>query len=319
MQKSNLRIVFMGTPDFAVPSLTILLEYGYEVVGVVTATDKLGGRGGKQLIESAVKKCAIEYGIPVLQPERLKSKDFLTALRNLQANLQIVVAFRMLPEVVWAMPTLGTFNLHGSLLPKYRGAAPINWAIINGEMETGVTTFFLQQEIDTGDILFQETMPIQENDTAGDVHDRMMLLGAKVVLKTVQSIENQAIKPIPQNDNFAIPAPKIFHETCEINFDDSTQKVHNFIRGLSPYPAAWTTLDGLELKILQTTKFLEPHNLIAGSVVTNNKHFIRIATNDGFIEVHELQLQGRKRMKSKEFLNGYKISPETQLKKYGRK
>ncbi|NJL77169.1 MAG: methionyl-tRNA formyltransferase, partial [Saprospiraceae bacterium] len=256
----------------------------------------------------------------VLQPERLEVERFLTATALIcKLIYKLLLPFRMLPEIVWAMPKLGTFNLHGSLLPKYRGAAPINWAIIKGEIETGVTTFFLQQEIDTGDILFQEKMLIEENDTAGDVHDRMMLLGAKVVLKTVQSVETQTIKPIPQNDNFAVLAPKIFHETCEINFEDSTQKVYNFIRGLSPYPAAWTTLDGLELKIIQTTKLLEPHNLIAGSVVTNDKHFIRIATNDGFIEVHELQLQGRKRMKTKEFLNGYKIPPETQLKQHGRK
>ncbi len=303
-----LKIVFMGTPEFAVPSLRILLDHGYEVVGVVTTADKLGGRGKKQLLESAVKKFAKERELPILQPVKLRDPDFLRELKSLGANLQVVVAFRMLPEVVWAMPEKGTFNLHGSLLPKYRGAAPINWAIIKGEKETGVTTFFLKQEIDTGAILFQEKLAIGENETAGEVHDRMMELGAQTVLKTVQAIEKEQVDPKPQNDALATKAPKIFHETCEINFDQSTEEVHNFIRGLSPYPAAWTTLDEQQLKILRTTKQLEDHQLPPGKIISDNKKRIKIATRDGFVEVHELQLQGRKRMKTIDFLNGYSFS-----------
>lgn len=295
----------MGTPDFAVPSLKILLDHGYEVVGVITATDKYGGRGGKKLIESAVKKFAVANDIKVLQPKNLKSPDFQAELRSLNANLQVVVAFRMLPTAVWAMPELGTFNLHGSLLPKYRGAAPINWAVINGEQETGVTSFFLKQKIDTGNIIFQEKLPIDENDTAGDVHDSMMDLGAATVLKTVQAIEVDKVEPQPQDDSLATKAPKIFTETCQIDFNQATEKVHNFIRGLSPYPAAWTMYEDLRLKILKTTKLLESHELAVGTIVSDNKRFIRIACTDGFVEVHDLQLQGRKRMETKAFLNGY--------------
>lgn len=301
----SVRIVFMGTPEFAVPSLDILVKNGYEVVGVVTATDKLGGRGGKQLIESAIKKYAIEKGIPVLQPEKLKAPEFIRHLQALKADLQIVVAFRMLPEIVWAMPPKGTFNLHGSLLPKYRGAAPINWAIINGDTETGVTTFFLQDEIDTGDVILQEKMPIGENETAGDVHDRMMLLGAETVLKTVQMIENGNIQLQQQQDTEASHAPKLFHETCEINFHQPTQKVHDFIRGLSPYPAAWTMLNGLEFKILKTSKEIIMPQVTPGTFVSDNKKSLKIATLDGFVHVHELQLQGRKRMNTVDFLNGF--------------
>jgi len=297
----------MGTPEFAVPSLQILIENEYKVVGVITATDKYGGRGGKRLIESAVKKYAIAQNIPVLQPKNLKAPEFQAELKALNANLQVVVAFRMLPEAVWAMPEFGTFNLHGSLLPEYRGAAPINWAVINGEKETGVTSFFLKQEIDTGDMLFQESLPIGENETAGEVHDRMMVLGAEVVLKSVQAIEKGDYELKAQKDEFATKAPKVYNETCEINFNQSTEKVHDFIRGLSPYPAAWTTLDDLKLKVLRTTKLIENHNLAPSTFFTDNKHFLKIATNDGFVEVHELQLAGRKRMKTKDFLNGYKI------------
>ncbi|MFN7116104.1 MAG: methionyl-tRNA formyltransferase [Saprospiraceae bacterium] len=303
----SVRIVFMGTPEFAVPSLDILVKNGYDVVGVVTATDKLGGRGGKQLIESAVKKYAVAHGIKVLQPEKLKNPTFLDELRSLQADLQIVVAFRMLPEVVWAMPPLGTFNLHGSLLPKYRGAAPINWAIINGENETGVTTFFLQHEIDTGDVILQTKLPIGENETAGEVHDRMMLLGAETVLRTVQMIENKTLTTQKQLDAEASHAPKLFHETCQINFHQPTQKVHDFIRGLSPYPAAWTLLHDLELKILKTTQEVSTHAFPPGQFISDNKKFLKISTLDGFVHVHELQLQGRKRMDTVAFLNGYKV------------
>lgn len=297
----------MGTPEFAVPSLDILVKNGYEVVGVITATDKYGGRGKKQLIESAVKKYAVAKGIPVLQPKNLKAPEFIEALKSLNANLQVVVAFRMLPEVVWNMPELGTFNLHGSLLPKYRGAAPINWAVINGEKETGVTTFFLKHKIDTGDMIFQESIPIYENDTAGDVHDRMMELGAQVVLKTINAIESGNYELQQQDDSLASKAPKIFHDTCKIDFDQPTQKVHDFIRGLSPYPAAWTTLDGKTLKVLKTTKVLEDHDLLPGTFVSDNKKVLKISTRDGFIRIHELQLQGRRRMKIVDFLNGYEF------------
>ncbi|MEM0994794.1 MAG: methionyl-tRNA formyltransferase [Bacteroidota bacterium] len=305
--KKDLRIIFMGTPDFAVPSLKILVENGYQVVGVITATDKYGGRGGKRLIESAVKQYAVSQVISVLQPKNLKSAQFVEDLRALNANLQVVVAFRMLPEIVWAMPEHGTFNLHGSLLPKYRGAAPINWAVIKGERETGVTSFFLQQKIDTGDMLFQESLPIGENETAGEVHDRMMELGAAVVLKTVKAIESGDYTTQRQDDTLATKAPKIFHETCEIDFHQSTAQVHNFIRGLSPYPAAWTMLDGKKLKILRTTKEISAHAYLPKSILTDQKSFLKIATTDGFVEILELQLAGRKRMKIKDFLNGYEV------------
>ncbi|MEN0051746.1 MAG: methionyl-tRNA formyltransferase, partial [Bacteroidota bacterium] len=222
--KKDLRIVFMGTPDFAVPSLQVLVENDYQVVGVITATDKYGGRGGKHLIESAVKRYAVAQNIPVLQPKNLKAADFQAELKALNANLQVVVAFRMLPESVWVMPAYGTFNLHGSLLPKYRGAAPINWAVINGEKETGVTSFFLKQQIDTGDMLFQESLPIGEDETAGEVHDRMMQLGAEVVLKSVQAVEKGDYELQAQNNELATKAPKIYHDTCEIDFNQSTQK-----------------------------------------------------------------------------------------------
>ncbi len=303
----NLRIVFMGTPDFAVPSLDILIRNGYEVVGVITATDKFGGRGKKQLIQSAVKKYAVEAGIPVLQPRNLKDTAFIEALKRLQANLQVVVAFRMLPEVVWSMPELGTFNLHGSLLPKYRGAAPINWAVINGERETGVTTFFLQHAIDTGDIIFQEKMPIGPNETAGEVHDRMMILGANVVLKTVKAIEQGTVRLQKQDDTAATKAPKIFHETCEIDFDQPAQNVHNFIRGLSPYPAAWTTLDGQTLKILRTTIAGDRPELPPGAFLTDGKKILKVCAADKLLQIHELQLAGKKRMETAAFLNGYAI------------
>ncbi len=313
----------MGTPEFAVPSLAILLENGYEVVAVVTATDKLGGRGGKQLLESAVKKFAVSKGLPVLQPGNLKSPEFIEELRSYRADLQIVVAFRMLPEVVWDMPSIGTFNLHGSLLPRYRGAAPINWAVINGEKETGATTFFIKHEIDTGDILFQEKMPIGENETAGSVHDRMMQLGAGLVLKTVQAIEKGDYQLQKQDETQACKAPKIFHETCEINFQHNTEAVHNFVRGLSPFPGAWTTwkmptgIDGQvlhlredaiceEVKIFQTEMEIAPHQHVPGSFLTDGKKVLKIATTDGYVHVLELQAPGRKRIDAVSFLNGLK-------------
>jgi methionyl-tRNA formyltransferase len=321
-----MRIIFMGTPDFAVPSLEILLENGYEVAAVVTATDKLGGRGGKQLLESAVKKFAVSRGLPVLQPERLRSLEFLTELRSYEADLQVVVAFRMLPEVVWAMPKIGTFNLHGSLLPKYRGAAPINWAIINGEKETGATTFFLRHEIDTGDLLFQERMPIGEDETAGEVHDRMMQLGAGLVLKTVQAIEQGDYVLQQQDEALACHAPKIFHETCEIDFGKTAAEVHNFVRGLSPYPGAWKVIStpltlsdrtpwqsagwekvqGIELKVYKTQKEVAEHDLPTGQFITDGKKTLKVAVADGFVHLLEMQLQGRKRLSTVDFLNGLK-------------
>lgn len=304
----KLRIVFMGTPEFAVPSLRILLDHGYEVVGVVTATDKRGGRGNQELLQSAVKRFALERGLNILQPERLKDPGFLAELSELKANLQVVVAFRMLPEVVWQMPALGTFNLHGSLLPKYRGAAPINWAIIRGEKETGVTTFFLNAQIDTGEVLFQEPLDIGPDETAGEVHDRMMVLGASLVLKTVQSIENQNYVLKKQNDTQATDAPRIFHDTCQISFNQTSEEVHNFIRGLSPYPGAWTTLDGKTLKVLRTRSCKGVSGHPPGSIYRlEGNSGLGIATADGWIEVLELQMEGRKRMSSKDFLKGYRL------------
>lgn len=303
-----MRIVFMGTPEFAVPSLQILVENGYEVVGVITATDKYGGRGKKQLIQSAVKQYATEQGLTVLQPKNLKDPDFQEELRSLQADLQVVVAFRMLPVSVWDMPSKGTFNLHGSLLPKYRGAAPIHWAVINGERETGVTTFFIRHEIDTGDVLLRKTMPIGPDETTGEVHDRMMDLGAQAVLETVKMIESGRYTLEQQDHEQASKAPKLFTETCEINFDQDTQTVHNFIRGLSPYPAAWTHYQDLKLKIYRTRQAESLKQIGApGSFHTDNKSYLHIATANGYLEVLDLQLQGRKRMNIQDFLNGFKF------------
>jgi methionyl-tRNA formyltransferase len=305
-----MKIVFMGTPEFAVASLDILVKNGYNIVGVVTATDKLGGRGGKQLLQSAVKQYAIAHNLPVLQPEKLKNPEFVDVLRGLQADLFIVVAFRMLPEIVWTMPPLGTMNLHGSLLPKYRGAAPINWAIIKGEKETGVTTFFLKHEIDTGDVLFTTTIPISNDMTAGELHDNMMQIGAETVLKSVKTIEKANFTLQPQANTEATHAPKIFFETCEINFHQTTQEVHNFIRGLSPYPTAWTNLDDLKLKVFKASMDTISENngyYSTGKILTDQKNFIKIKTNDGFMSLLDIQLEGRKRMGVKDFLNGYQI------------
>lgn len=303
-----MRIIFMGTPEFAVPCLDILVKNGYEVVAVITATDKYGGRGNKKLIESAVKKYAVAKEIPVLQPKNLKAPDFVETLRSYKADLQVVVAFRMLPVVVWDMPALGTINLHGSLLPKYRGAAPINWAVINGDTETGVTSFKLKHEIDTGDWIFQDKLTIGEDETVGSVHDRMMPLAAKVILKTVQALESNDYVLHPQDASLVSKAPKIHTDTCKIDFNQPTDTVHNFIRGLSPYPAAWTTYDNLKLKIFKTTKLIEDHCETIGAFISDDKSYLKIATQDGFIQVHELQLQGRKRMDIKAFLNGYSFA-----------
>ena len=303
-----MRIVFMGTPDFAVPSLKILVENGFDVVGVITATDKLGGRGKNKVIESAVKKYAVSQGLKVLQPKNLKAPEFVEELRSLKADLQVVVAFRMLPVVVWDMPPIGTINLHGSILPKYRGAAPIHWAVINGEKETGVTTFFLKHEIDTGDVLKAAKMPIGENETTGDVHDKMMHLGATVVLESVQTIQKGNYELIPQDEGLVSKAPKIFREDCEIDFSKDTQTVHNFIRGMSPFPAAWTIYSNQVLKIYRTQKELVEHEEEPGEFISDDKNFLKISTGDGYIKVLELQMQGRKRMKIKDFLNGFSFN-----------
>ncbi len=301
----------MGTPDFAVPSLDILLKNGYEIVGVVTATDKWGGRGNKTLLESDVKKYAFEKGLKILQPEKLNDEAFLEELRSLGADLQVVVAFRMLPTKVWSMPRLGTMNLHGSLLPKYRGAAPINWAIINGETETGVTTFLLQHEIDTGDILFQAKTAIGEDELVGEVYERLMHIGAELTLKSVEALETGNYQTQPQSDEKATMAPKIFHETCRINFNQPVKKVHDFIRGLSPHPVAWTMVDGEKLKIYRSKKIEEAHNVTVGTIDTDGKKYLRIACTDGWLEILDLQADKRKRMDVKSFLNGTVIRNES--------
>jgi methionyl-tRNA formyltransferase len=300
-----LRIVFMGSPEFAVPSLRILVEAGYDVIGVITATDKMGGRGKGKLIESAVKKYAVSKHIRVLQPSKLKNSEFILELAALKADLQVVVAFRMLPEIVWRMPSLGTLNLHGSLLPKYRGAAPIHWAIINGETETGVTTFLLKHEIDTGDILLQHKMPILHDDNAGDVHDRMMELGAQTILETVQGLENRTLNSMAQDNTRASKAPKIFHDTCKIDFDRPVGEVYNFVRGLSPFPAAWTRMDGKSLKILAAE--ISDRRGEPGQILTDNKKYLAIACARGALEIKTLQQEGKKRMDTVDFLNGYRI------------
>jgi methionyl-tRNA formyltransferase len=296
----------MGTPEFAVASLDALVSAGYNIVGVVTAPDKPAGRGMK-LTESAVKKYAVEKGLHILQPEKLKSPEFLEQLRGLNADLQVVVAFRMLPEIVWNMPPMGTINVHGSLLPQYRGAAPINWAVINGEKETGVTTFKLQHEIDTGNILLQDRFPIAENDNAGEVHDRMKEIGAQLLVKTVDGLVNESLKEIEQDNTSALKhAPKIFTETCKIDWTKSTDAVHNQIRGLSPYPAAFTQLDGKTLKIYSAKKEHSKHPDTPGTINSDKKTFLKFATADGYISVQEIQLEGKKRMAIEDFLHGYR-------------
>lgn len=303
---NKLRIIFMGTPEFAVPSLQTLIDHHYNIVAVITAPDKPKGRG-QQLSQSPVKECAIQNQIPVLQPTNLKDASFLEELKGYEANLQIVVAFRMLPEVVWSMPSLGTFNLHASLLPQYRGAAPINWAIINGEKETGVTTFFLKHEIDTGAIIFQEKEPIQSDDSAGSVYERLMHKGAQLVLKTVQAIEKGDYPAVEQQlENPIKHAPKIFKETCEINWDQPTQQIINLVRGLSPYPAAWTTINDKTFKIYKAAPVDEKINS-ANTYHTDQKNFLYFKSADGWVSIEELQPEGKKRMTTKDFFRGNKI------------
>ena len=297
----------MGTPDFAVASLSALLQAGLNIVGVVTAADKPAGRGQK-INESAVKKYALAHDLKVLQPLKLKDSEFLADLKALNADLFVVVAFRMLPEVVWQMPKKGTINLHGSLLPQYRGAAPINHAIINGEKETGVTTFFLKQEIDTGDVIFADTVTISDSETAGDLHDKLMIVGAKLLVKTVKAIAADDYSEVPQLQSEDLKsAPKIFKEFCKIDWNNTNQSVYNHIRGLSPYPTAFTILNDKTLKIFNA----EPENINpeieAGDYLTDNKTYLKFATKDGFIKLTDLQLEGKKRMLVDEFLRGVRL------------
>jgi len=303
------KIVFMGTPDFAVASLRALVDNGFEVVAVVTAPDKPAGRGLK-LTESAVKQFALLRNIPVLQPLKLKDPEFLDQLKSFQADLQVVVAFRMLPEMVWAMPPLGTINLHGSLLPQYRGAAPINRAIMNGEEITGVTTFKLKQEIDTGNILLSEEIPIGPDETAGELHDRMKEKGAALVVKTIRGLTDGSLQEKPQDISSMgelKSAPKLFTADGEINWPDSIYKIHNQIRGLSPFPGAFTSLKGKNLKIFRSRPEKSEHHLLPGTVEMDGKKWLRFSAADGYIYVEEMQWEGKKRMAVADFLRGYRF------------
>jgi methionyl-tRNA formyltransferase len=312
MQISDIRIIFMGTPDFAVASLDALIQAGCNIVAVVTAPDKPAGRG-MQLQQSAVKQYAIAKQIPVLQPEKLKNETFIASLKALQPHLQIVVAFRMLPEIVWSLPPMGTINLHGSLLPQYRGAAPINWAIINGETTTGVTTFKLQHAIDTGNILLQEPITILPNENAGQLHDKMKVIGAALLVKTIQQLASGTLKETPQSELISPKAeaikhaPKIFTETCLIKWEQPAVNIYNLIRGLSPYPGAFTHLDGKKLKIYEATiDNSSTKNIPAGTFVTDGKSELKIAALDGWLHITDLQLEGKKRMDVASFLRGYR-------------
>lgn len=310
-----MKIVFMGTPDFAVASLDILVKNNYDIAAVVTVPDKPAGRGQK-ISESAVKQYAVEHNLRILQPEKLKSEDFINALKEINADLFIVVAFRMLPEIVWTMPKLGTFNLHGSLLPQYRGAAPLNWAVINGEKYSGVTTFFLKHEIDTGSIIFQEKITISDDMNVGALHDKAMMLGAELVLKTVRAIESDNIRSIDQNEWMTQNnlkkeelkhAPKIFKEDREINWNNTAESIVNLVRGLSPYPVAFTTLNNQILKIYSAKVLKESSNLAIGEFESDGKSYLRFKAADHLVQVEDLQLEGKKRMKVEELLRGYRI------------
>ncbi|MBQ4006963.1 MAG: methionyl-tRNA formyltransferase [Muribaculaceae bacterium] len=324
MKKEDLKIVFFGTPDFAVESLKRLVDNGFHVAAVVTMPDKPAGRG-HHLLQSAVKQYAVAQGLPLLQPVNLKDEEFVNELRAIGADLHIVIAFRMLPQVVWAMPPLGTFNLHASLLPKYRGAAPINWAVMNGDTETGVTTFFLKHEIDTGDIIEQRRVPIARTDNVEAVHDRLMMLGADMVLHTVQSIVDGTVTPIPQDQLLTAgeeptPAPKIFKETCLIPWHKSAEQVYNHVRGLSPYPAAWTEWmdqDGktYAVKIFETGEPEAASGIVPGTLKTDGRR-LWVACADGWIEVKSLQLAGKKRMDADAFLRGFSIDGMTTIEIY---
>lgn len=321
MNKEDLRIVYMGTPDFAVEALRGLVDGGYNVAGVITMPDKPAGRGHK-LQYSPVKQYALDHNLPLLQPEKLKDEAFVEALRAWKADLQIVVAFRMLPEVVWNMPRFGTFNLHASLLPQYRGAAPINWAVINGDTETGITTFFLKHEIDTGEVIQQERVSIADTDDVGMVHDKLMTLGGRLVIDTVDAILNDTVKSIPQEEMACAgelrPAPKIFKETCRIDWSQPVKRIYDFIRGLSPHPAAWTELvqpdsQNIIMKIFETEKITDDHQLTPGTLLTDGKTYIHIAATDGFIGIRSLQLPGKKRLKTDELLRGFRLTEECKV------
>ncbi|MDR1592070.1 MAG: methionyl-tRNA formyltransferase [Prevotellaceae bacterium] len=310
MTMKKLRLIYMGTPEFAVAGLKALIEADYNVVAVVTMPDKPSGRGHR-IHYSAVKEYALERQLPLLQPERLKDEHFLEALRAFHADLQVVVAFRMLPEVVWAMPPLGTINLHASLLPHYRGAAPINWALINGETVTGVTTFFLQQIIDTGNLILQQAVPITPNDTFGSLHDKLMNVGVEILLETIDRITTGVVQTLPQEELTELKtAPKITKETCRIFFNRPAEEVRNLVRGLSPYPAAWFELTEdnkmpTGIKVFEVATEITPHNLPFGTLITDGKRMLKVAVSDGFVHIISLQLAGKKRMQADEFLRGY--------------
>ncbi len=319
--KNDLRIVFMGTPEFAIPSLEILLHNKFNLVGVVTAPDKPAGRG-KKMKSPAIKEFADQHNLPVLQPERLKNPEFINQLKALQGNLFVVVAFRMLPEVVWKLPEFGTFNLHASLLPQYRGAAPINHVIINGEKKTGVTTFFIEKNIDTGDIIDQKEITIQPNETAGTLHDKLMALGADLVFETTESIKNGTCKSVKQdnminNKTNLKTAPKIRRETCKINWQNSAEEIERFVRSLSPYPTAWTTqkiMDGeIQFKIFGASAEKALHEKTPGAIETDGEKLLRVAAGDGFIHVHEIQQAGRKKMPVEAFLKGFMVTDNTKF------
>jgi len=314
MDQNSLRIVYMGTPEFAVAPLNALIESGCNIVGVVTNPDKPAGRGQK-IQESAVKKYALEKGLTILQPDKFRNETFLSELKALNADLQVVVAFKMLPELVWNMPKFGTLNLHASLLPHYRGAAPINWAIINGDKETGVSTFLLQHKIDTGNILFQEKINIAENDNLETVHDSLMELGSKLVVKTVRAIEANDYPQIPQNELITEGeklknAPKIFKADCKINWSAPIANIHNHIRGLSPYPAAWTELTDskdkkIMVKVYAANKEIESHTHSIGTLLSDKKTFLKVAVDGGFLNLTTIQMAGKKRMQIADFLRGF--------------
>ena len=320
MKKEDLKIIFFGTPDFAVESLSRLASGGYNIAAVVTMPDKPAGRG-RQLQQSDVKRYAVEHGLPVLQPVSLKDEAFIEQLRSFEAQLFIVIAFRMLPQAVWQMPPLGTFNLHASLLPRYRGAAPINWAVMNGDTETGVTTFFLKHEIDTGDVIQQRSCPIGRQENVEDIHDRLMVMGADMVLETVDAIIAGTVKPIPQDQLLTAgqqptPAPKIFKDTCRIAWGKNAKNIYDFVRGLSPIPAAWTTLvpaaeeevgkaSPIDMKIYKTAKTGRACSEEPGTLQVEKSH-LYVATADEWLEIVDLQLAGKKRMLTRDFLNGFK-------------
>ena len=322
MKEKKLRIVFLGTPEFAVPSLEILLKNNYEIAGVVTAPDQPSGRG-LQLTPPAIKKFALQNNLEIFQPEKLKEERFLSELKKLNADLQIVVAFRMMPKELWQMPLQGTFNLHASLLPQYRGAAPINRAIMNGEKETGVTTFFLKHEVDTGNILFREKVLIDENETAGELHDTLKMIGGDLVLKTVKAIESNNYKEIPQSELTGKgeplkTAPKIFREDCKISWNQNVEVIHNQVRGLSPYPGAFTEIvspggQKYLIKIFKSEKEITSVSILPGKIETDEKTYLKIEGANGFIKITELQLQGKKKLFIEEFLRGFKVTTDWKI------